>query len=66
MRRSYIAASIYEREGRAIYNTAVLIGRNGEIAGKYREVYLPYDAPDDGVTPGNDHPVFQTASGRLG
>lgn len=59
-----IAASIYEREGRAIYNTAVLIGRNGELVGKYRKVYLPYDEPDDGVTPGNDYPVFQPISER--
>jgi predicted amidohydrolase len=65
-RHSYIAASIYEREGRAIYNTAVLIGRNGEVVGKYRKVYLPYDEPDDGVTPGSDYPVFQTDFGRVG
>src|SRR5437773_43466 len=32
-RRSYIAASIYEREGRTICNTAVVIGRNGEAVG---------------------------------
>ena len=66
LRHSYIAASIYERDGRAIYNTAVLIGRNGEVVGKYRKVYLPYDEPDDGVTPGSDYPVFQTDFGKVG
>jgi predicted amidohydrolase len=66
LRRSYIAASLYEREGRAIYNTAVLIGRHGEVVGKYRKVYLPYDEPDDGVTPGSDYPVFQTDFGKVG
>jgi predicted amidohydrolase len=65
-RNSYVAASIYEKDGRAIYNTAVLIGRKGEIVGKYRKVYLPYDEPDDGVTPGSDYPVFQTDFGKVG
>ena len=65
-RNSYVAASIYEKDGHAIYNTAVLIGRKGELVGKYRKVYLPYDEPDDGVTPGSDYPVFQTDFGKVG
>jgi predicted amidohydrolase len=65
-RNAYIVASLYERDGHAIYNTAVLIGRKGEIVGKYRKVYLPYDEPDDGVTPGSDYPVFQTDFGKVG
>jgi len=65
-RNSYVAASIYEKDGLAIYNTAVLVGRKGEIVGKYRKVYLPYDEPDDGVTPGSDYPVFQTDFGKVG
>ena len=65
-RNSYIVASLYEKDGHAIYNTAVLIGRKGEIVGKYRKVYLPYDEPDDGVTPGSDYPVFQTDFGKVG
>jgi len=65
-RNAYIVASLYEKDGHAIYNTAVLIGRKGEIVGKYRKVYLPYDEPDDGVTPGSDYPVFQTDFGKVG
>jgi hypothetical protein len=65
-RNTYIVASLYEKDGHAIYNTAVLIGRKGEIVGKYRKVYLPYDEPDDGVTPGSDYPVFQTDFGKVG
>lgn len=65
-RNSYVAASIYEKDGHGIYNTAVLIGRKGELVGKYRKVYLPYDEPDDGVTPGADYPVFQTDFGKVG
>ena len=35
-RNSYVVAGIYEKDGQAIYNTALLIGRKGEIVGKYR------------------------------
>lgn len=63
---SYVAAGIYEREGPAIYNTAVLIDRAGRVAGKYRKVYLPREEIERGLTPGNDYPVFQTDFGTVG
>jgi predicted amidohydrolase len=65
-RNSYVAAGIYEREGPVIYNTSVLIDRQGNLAGKYRKVYLPRDEIDGGLTPGNDYPVFDTDFGRIG
>lgn len=65
-RNSYIVAGLYEREGPAIYNTAVLIDREGNVAGKYRKVQLPYEEIEGGLTPGNDYPVFQTDFGTVG
>jgi predicted amidohydrolase len=65
-KRSYIVAGIYEREGPAIYNTAVLIDRAGNVAGKYRKVYLPREELEVGLTPGSDFPVFQTDFGKVG
>lgn len=65
-RSSYIAAGIYEREGTAIYNTAVLIDRNGNVEGKYRKVYLPREEVEAGLTPGSDYPVFRTDFGTVG
>jgi predicted amidohydrolase len=65
-RNTYIVAGIYEKEGPAAYNTAVLIGRKGEIVGKYRKVYLPREEVEAGLTPGNDYPVFQTDFGKVG
>jgi len=65
-RSSYIAAGIYEREGAAIYNTAVLIDRSGNVAGKYRKVYLPREEVEGGLTPGSDYPVFRTDFGTVG
>ncbi len=65
-KHSYIVAGIYEREGPAIYNTAVLIDRAGNVAGKYRKVYLPREEMEGGLTPGSDYPVFHTDFGNIG
>lgn len=62
----YIVAGIYEREGAVVYNTAVLLGRNGELEGKYRKVTLPREEIDGGITPGNTFPVFDTDFGKIG
>jgi predicted amidohydrolase len=63
--KSYVVAGLYEREGHVVYNTAVLLDRHGNLAGKYRKVYLPREEMEQ-LTPGNDYPVFQTDFGRLG
>lgn len=63
---SYLVAGIYEREGQTVYNTAVLLDREGRIAGKYRKVYLPTSEVEGGITPGNEYPVFRTDFGTVG
>ena len=62
----YIVAGILEKEGPVVYNTAVLIDRKGNVAGKYRKTSLPREEIDGGVTPGNSFPVFDTDFGRIG
>jgi len=62
----YIVAGIYEREGPVVYNTSVLIGRDGKFIGKYRKVSLPREEIEGGITPGNSFPVFDTDFGRIG
>lgn len=62
----YIVAGLLEKEGDAVYNTSVLIDRNGNLAGKYRKVSLPREEIDGGITPGNTIPVFDTDFGRIG
>jgi predicted amidohydrolase len=64
--RSYIVTTQEELDNGLVYNTAVLIDRQGRIAGKYRKVHLPLVEGEDGVTPGNDYPVFDTDFGRIG
>jgi predicted amidohydrolase len=65
-KNSYVVAGIYEREGLALYNTAVLLDRSGRLAGKYRKVYLPREELEGGLTPGSGYPVFDTDFGRIG
>ena len=62
----YVIAGIYEREGSLVYNTALLIGRSGEIVGKYRKTHLPEAEVLEGITPGDNYPVFSTDFGTIG
>ncbi len=62
----YIVAGLLEKDGDVVYNTAVLIDRDGNLAGKYRKTSLPREEIDGGVTPGNSFPVFDTDFGRIG
>lgn len=63
---TYVIAGIYERDGSLIYNTAVLIDRNGNVSGKYRKTHLPQTEVEGGLTPGDDYPVFETDFGKIG
>ena len=62
----YIVAGLLEKKDDIVYNTAVLIDRSGNLAGKYRKVSLPQEEIDGGITPGNSFPVFDTDFGRIG
>ncbi len=64
--RMYVVAGLYERAGTTIYNTSVLIDRDGRLTGKYRKVCLPREEIDGGITPGHEYPVFETDFGRVG
>jgi len=64
--RLYVVAGIYEREGPLIYNTALLIDRDGNVAGKYRKTHLPETEVNGGITPGTAYPVFRTDFGTVG
>jgi len=61
----YVAANLYERDGSSIFNTTVLIGRDGTIVGKYRKIHLPV-CEKWMVVSGNDPVVFDTDIGRIG
>jgi predicted amidohydrolase len=62
----HIVAGLIEREGKTLYNTAALIGPNGQLIGKYRKVTLPRGEIEAGITPGHEYPVFETRFGKVG
>jgi predicted amidohydrolase len=59
----WVVAGLSELDGDIIYNTAVLLDREGKVAGKYRKVHLPREEWKWGITPGHEYPVFQTDFG---
>jgi len=62
----YIVLSVYERDEHLVYNTAVLLGPDGKLVGKYRKVCLPRGEVAGGIAPGHEYPVFDTRFGKLG
>lgn len=65
-KNAYLIVGLYERENTVVYNTAVLLDRQGRVAGKYRKVYLPREEMQAGLTPGDSYPTFLTDFGRIG
>jgi len=61
----WLVAGLYERDGSTIYNSAVLLDREGRLAGKYRKIHLPREEWQLGVTPGHCYPVFKTDFGTI-
>ena len=64
--RTYIVAGLYERVAPAVYNTAVLIDREGKLVGRYRKTHLPREEWEAGIAPGDSYPVFETDFGKIG
>lgn len=62
--RTYLVAGIAEREGTAVYNTALLAGPEG-LVGSYRKIHLG-NADADWATAGDKWKVFDLAIGRVG
>jgi predicted amidohydrolase len=63
---TYVILNLNEKDGEDFYNTCVLIGRKGEILGKYRKIQLPLCEAEEGFTPGKELPVFDTDFGKIG
>lgn len=61
----YIVVGLVERSQHLIYNTAALVGPDGNLIGKYRKVTLPRTEISSGIAPGHEYPVFQTRFGKV-
>jgi predicted amidohydrolase len=69
----YLAVPLVLREDGPVErysNAAVLMGRDGKVAGIYRKVHpttdLKYEVLEGGMTPGTDFPVFNCDFGKVG
>jgi len=60
-----VIAPILELDCGALFNTAVVIDRQGEVIGKYRKTHLP-DSEVVFTTPGDCLPVFKLDFGVIG
>jgi predicted amidohydrolase len=67
---TYIICPVWERRHGRVYNSAVLLDRQGRIAGTYDKLHpvTSNTSPllEKGVTPGNELKVFDTDFGRIG
>lgn len=69
--RTYVICPLLTRREDRLYNSAVILDRNGQVAGVYDKVQ-PVTSRDDftcmegGVTPGTELPVFELDFGRVG
>ena len=65
--KTRILLGMVEQDGDAAYNSAVLVGPDGVIDGKYRKVHFAVGGEmDSGLLPGDGFPVFDTEVGRVG
>ncbi len=62
--RINIIFQLVEKEGERFYNTALVVNRQGRLAGKYRKVNLPPE--EHWATPGDSLSVFNLDFGRVG
>ncbi len=62
----YVICPIYERDGDALYNTAVVLGRDGRSVGKYRKRHPTLSELEVGVRPGQEPGVLDLDFGRVG
>ena len=64
-----VGGSIYEKDGKKLYNTAVVFDDDGKILGKYRKVHIPNDPSfyeQHYFDPGKEYRVFETKYGKIG
>jgi predicted amidohydrolase len=62
----WLLACFAEREGPAVYNTALLVAADGAIAGRYRKTHVQSGGDWRYYAPGETLPVFDTPWGRTG
>lgn len=64
--KTWLVTTFAEIQDGECFNTALLIGRDGTLEGKYRKVHLTLSESEAGFLPGDSFPVFELDFGRIG
>ena len=64
----FLAGSFVEQEGKDYFNTSLLLGPDGSLAGSYRKIHLfSYQSRESEIlTPGSEIVVVPTSLGKIG
>ncbi len=62
----YLVWPLVERRGDRLYNSAVVIDREGQVAGTYSKMYLTIGEMEAGLLPGTEPTVVETDFGKIG
>lgn len=65
--RCYVICPVYTTENGKVYNSGVVLDRQGEQMGEYRKIHITEGEIKSGISPGSlDPPVFKTDFGIIG
>ncbi len=64
--RCYVIYGVNERDGEAVYSSAIIINRDGTLAGRYRKVQVTPQEVAAGVVAGDFFRTFDLDFGRVG
>jgi predicted amidohydrolase len=62
----YIICPMIEKRGEYVYNSAVLIGRDGAYIGSYHKMYPTIGEMNAGIRPGTEPKTFKVDFGKIG
>lgn len=63
----YVVCSVYTEDKGKVYNSGVILDRQGERIGEYHKIHITEGEIESGITPGSlDPPVFKTDFGIIG
>lgn len=61
----YVIWPRFESRPTGLYNTAILVGRDGEVVGRYDKMFPTLGEMEKGILPGTTCPRFETDFGRV-
>ncbi len=64
--KTNLIVGMLERKGKLVYNSQVLLGRDGNPVGSYHKVHPTIGEVDAGITPGTKYEVLQADFGKVG